>query len=148
MISVDFTQNEFYPHWAARQLDISRGYFGDCSTIAIYGDIGLIAVAVYSAFTENNVELSLASKNKWWAKPDIIDLLINDYPFKQMGCRRITLLIREDGKHVRRLVEKIGFKHEGTIREMHKDGTNMVVYGILRSEVDNGKQVRQKIPSR
>ncbi len=55
------------------------------------------------------------------------------YPFLQLGCRRMTLLIDEDNKKSIRLVEHVGFKQEGRMREAMPRG-DVLVYGLLKSE--------------
>lgn len=130
---LDFEQREEYPLWACKMLRIDREYFGNCTTIAIWNEKELSAVAVYSSFNGVNCEVTVAAKSKYWARKEVIEILKN-YPLEQLGCRRTTLLIRETNKPVIRLVEKIGFHQEGCLREFYPDGENCLIYGLVKSE--------------
>lgn len=136
MTTLDFEQNPVYPQWAANLLDINRGYFGNCSTIAVWNKQKLCTVVVYSSFNGINCEVTVASTNKWWLRKDILKILFK-YPFDELGCRRTTLLVREDKKSVLRLVENMGFVREGCIRQLNDDGTNCIILGMLNSERRN-----------
>lgn len=56
------------------------------------------------------------------------------YPFLQLGCRRVTANVASNNHKSKRLVERLGFKHEGTLRENVGEGIDMLVYGMLREE--------------
>lgn len=133
MISLDFNQDEIYPQWAARELEVEREYFGNCTTIAVWGNSRIHAVVVYSSFNGVNCEATVASTSKWWVRKEVINVLMK-YPFDQLGCQRITLLIRETNAPVIRLAEKLGFQREGCVREFYPDRSNCLVYGLLKSE--------------
>lgn len=55
------------------------------------------------------------------------------YPFLQLGCARMTLLIDEDNAKSIRLVEHVGFILEGRMREAMPRG-DVLIYGLLRTE--------------
>lgn len=133
MTTLDFEQNPAYPQWAANLLDINRGYFGNCSTIAVWNKQKLCTVVVYSSFNGINCEVTVASTNKWWLRKDILKILFK-YPFEDLGCRRLTLLIKKDNELVRRTCEKCGFLHEGTLRKFYNDGSDCMIYGILHGD--------------
>lgn len=133
MIALDFEQNPAYPQWAADLLDINRGYFGHCSTIALLDEKEIRTVLVYSSFNGINCEVTVASTGKWWLRKDVLKVLMK-YPFDQLGCQRITLLVKENNKTVLRLVEHMGFVREGCLRQYHDDGINCIILGMLKSE--------------
>lgn len=133
VIALDFQQNEMYPKLAASWLDIDRSYFGNCSTITVWSGSNISAIAVYSSYNDVNCEITVAATNKWWARKEVINLLLK-YPFDQLGCQRTTLLIRESNQPVLRLAEKIGFEREGCLRQFYPDGSNCIVFGLLKSE--------------
>jgi len=54
------------------------------------------------------------------------------YPFVQLGCRRITVLVREKNEAGRKFVHRLGFVQEGRIREALPNYENLIVYGILK----------------
>lgn len=133
MISLDFNQDPVYPQLAAAWLEIDREYFGKCSTISVWSGDKISAIAVYSSFNDINCEITVAANSKWWARKDVINVLLK-YPFDQLGCQRTTLLIRESNQPVLQLAEKIGFTREGCLRQFYPDGSNCIVFGLLKSE--------------
>lgn len=55
------------------------------------------------------------------------------YPFIQMKCRRMTALIDAKNARSRQLVEHIGFKLEGCMREAALED-DVMIYGLLKSD--------------
>ena len=133
MISLDFEQDEAYPQWAAAALNIDRGYFGNCSTISVWSGNEICAVVIYSSHNGINCEVTVAATSKWWLRKSTLNILMK-YPFYQLGCQRITLLIRQDNALTQRACEKVGFEREGCLRNFYPDGSNCLIYGLLKSE--------------
>lgn len=63
---------------------------------------------------------------------------IMQFFFERLQLRRMTAMIADDCRTALRLVERLGFKHEGVMRQaMLKEGqyVDVYVYGILREEL-------------
>ncbi|WP_414448558.1 GNAT family N-acetyltransferase [Burkholderia sp. 22PA0099] len=56
------------------------------------------------------------------------------YPFAMLRCRRVTGLVRVDNPEAQRLDEHLGFVREGVMRGAAGDGTDFILYGMLRDE--------------
>lgn len=56
------------------------------------------------------------------------------YPFRVLKCNRITGLVRTDNEAAQRLDENLGFVKEGVMRAGASDGTDFILYGMLKSE--------------
>ena len=56
------------------------------------------------------------------------------YPFVQLNCSRVTGLVAANNHVARKFDEHIGFVYEGTLRKGMTDGTDMIVYGLLRED--------------
>ena len=57
--------------------------------------------------------------------------------FEQTPLRKLIAFVHEDNKPSRKLLEKIGYINEGTLREhylINGEPANEVIYGILRRE--------------
>lgn len=87
---------------------------------------------VYNRFTGTNVEMSIYSVSPRWATRRTIRTLLC-YPFEVMGVRRVTAVTERP--EVGRFLERLGFKHEGTLREGGRDG-DLRVYGMTRREAE------------
>jgi RimJ/RimL family protein N-acetyltransferase len=55
------------------------------------------------------------------------------YVFLQLGCDRITGRIPANRPQAIRLGERLGFRHEGTLRRAHQ-GTDILIFGMLKEE--------------
>ena len=63
--------------------------------------------------------------------------LLLDFAFRQMNLNRVTLKVYADNLRAIRLYEKLGFRHEGRLREdMYRDGQyeDTLMMGILKRE--------------
>lgn len=117
--------------WVRGQLDMSGG-FGDCSAIGIVKDDKLVAGVVYYNHRPPGIEMAIASTTPKWCTRKILFHLF-DYPFNQLGVRRITALVDSTNQPVRAFDERLGFVHEGTLRQGHPND-DAEIYGMLKSE--------------
>jgi RimJ/RimL family protein N-acetyltransferase len=86
------------------------------------------AVMVNDFRPGQNIELTVAIGGLWNIR-DYRDIL--RYCFAR--SRRITMKTRCDNARALRMLEVLGFRREGVLREWF-DGQDAVVYGLLRSE--------------
>lgn len=56
-----------------------------------------------------------------------------DYPFRQLGLKRITCLIAEENLPSRRFAEHLGAKQEVVLTDALPSG-NLVIYGLLKAD--------------
>ena len=101
--------------------------------IACYSPHGK-GVVVYHSYRPYvpDIHLDAAGEGLWITRESL--RVYFDYPFIQLGCRRITTLIAKNNRPARRLNEKLGFVSEGVLREGMPGGHNAIVYGMLRRE--------------
>jgi RimJ/RimL family protein N-acetyltransferase len=93
---------------------------------------GILAVVLYHNWRGTDIEVVFAADDKAWATRGPLTAAIN-YPFT-IGCQRITALARKDNRKVRKLLEQLGFKKEGKLRRAERDGTDLLIYGLLPEE--------------
>ncbi len=92
---------------------------------------GAMVVAVgYSNFNGCDIEMSIYAERGQWAKPGVLKAMF-DYPFNQVGCQRVTAVIAKANRKARKLVEHVGFTHEGT-HPRALDGKTALSYGLLK----------------
>jgi len=60
--------------------------------------------------------------------------LLFRYPFEQLDVERVSVVIAASNKRSRRVVEGLGWKLEGMIRQFYADDDDGALYGILKSE--------------
>ncbi len=106
----------------------SLKYFGQCNLMLIDN-------------TARKAELAIVIGREHHGRGygyEAINLLL-DFGFHQMNLNRVYLKVHEDNARAIRLYERVGFAHEGRLRqEMFRDGRyqDLLVMGILRDEFE------------
>jgi hypothetical protein len=94
----------------------------------------VVAGVVYDRYTGNDICMHVAAKpGVLWARPEAMFRFFA-YPFQQLGCTRVTGLVAADNLVSRKFNESVGFVYEGTLRQGLPDGTDLMVFGMLRDE--------------
>ena len=116
--------------WVGERLDGAR--FEPCTAIGVVRHGHLIAGIVYSNYRDGNVEISMVAESPLWASRQNFGALLG-YPFYQLGCRRVTCLVKATNQPVRAFLCRLGFREEGIIRQgfAHDDAA---ILGMLKSE--------------
>ena len=100
------------------------------------GNCGLHSIDYVNRSAEFGI--MIGEKGQWGKgyAPEAAQLII-DYGFKQLGMHRIFLHVYSHNERAQRAYEKVGFKHEGTLREAYfRDGRyyDDLIMSILESE--------------
>ena len=124
--------------WASRRLQCN---FGPAYTIANFQDGKINCVVVFHNQRQTGCEVSIVSDHgisKGFIK------VVFGYAFQLANLRRLTALIEIENHESMRLVERLGFKREGTLRHAADNGNDLHVYGMLKEEC---KWVRNQAPN-
>lgn len=81
----------------------------------------------------DGVDCHLTVSGRGALTPDVLARLAH-YVFEQMGCARCTAITREENIAALRALRKGGWTYEGLMRGKFADGSNGVVYGILKAD--------------
>tara|TARA_R110000868_G_scaffold157001_4_gene384063 strand:- start:249 stop:674 length:426 start_codon:yes stop_codon:yes gene_type:complete len=92
----------------------------------------LAGVVVYNNWRGRSIETHWAGLPGWLTRANLRGIFA--FPFDTLGCRRVTGIIRRNNRTARRVAEKIGFKLEGVAREGFEDGTDAMIYGMVRND--------------
>lgn len=132
MKTVIYGQDSRVIDWVKPRVDESN--FGDAAAIGLEEDGRLIAGVVYNIYNGPSICMHVAAESgKRWLNRDFLFAAFA-YPFIQLGCFRVTGLVRADNIEAKRFDEHLGFKQEGVIRKGASDGTDMILYGMLKEE--------------
>ena len=125
-----FGQDEAVAEWASARLGTSivRPYVA----IGVWDGSKLRAAMVFNDFTGANIEITVASDPAGSTRAAVRQAFA--YPFRQAGCRRLTMRTRADHAVMLDIAGRLGFRREGVLREFYDDGCDAVVFGLLRSE--------------
>jgi RimJ/RimL family protein N-acetyltransferase len=132
MKTVIYGQDQRVCDWVGDRVDEDK--FEGAIGIGLEEDGELIAGVVYNYYSGPAICAHIAGEpGKRWMTREFL-WRIHAYPFLQLGCNRITGLVRQDNEVSQRFVEHLGFKREGLLRNACTDSTDMIVYGMLRDE--------------
>lgn len=119
---------------AARIPDMADG-FGACKALGVVRRGVLIGGVVYYRYhpSDGDIMASFAFDRPDWCYPQTMRALF-DYPFGQLGCRRMTVIVARNNKRSRKVCEGFGFKLEGVMRKAMGRRIDAMIYGMLREE--------------
>lgn len=101
--------------------------------VGMLEDGKLVGAVAYNHYTGNAILMHVAGAKRGWVTRKFLRAAFN-YPFHQLGCTRVTGLVRTDNPVAQDFDERIGFKREGLIREGDDDGCDLILYGMLKRE--------------
>jgi len=91
-----------------------------------------IAVVAFFAYDGISIEGAIASSKPWGDRRFIRKVF--SYVFDQLGVRRFYVRVDASNKVAHDMDLRLGFKHEGTLREAATDGGDVHVLSMLKSE--------------
>lgn len=120
--------------WAAARILREDVNFDRASAIGLEDDGKLVAAAVFTHYAPPNIAGHIVSdgSRRWMSKAFLFAMF--DYPFRQLKCARITAPISEMNPSAIRFVERLGFVYEGRLRKAMLDGSDRLIYGLLKEE--------------
>lgn len=108
--------------------------FRDYTALGLEKDGEIVAGVLFTNYTRASILMHVASDgSRHWITPAFLAATFR-YPFIQLGCRRVTGLVRADNGDAQRFDEHLGFRREGVMREGTNDGCDLILYGMLKSE--------------
>lgn len=117
--------------WVISRLEPGGEFLHPVATVGVIDEEeNLVAAVVYSQHFNQDIHLTIASKSPRWATKGHIQGILS-YPFKQLGCRRLTAVTARNNHHVRDFLKRLGFMHEGTLHDALERG-DAVVYGMTK----------------
>lgn len=120
--------------WANERINSPGRFPEDTGSIAIMRDGELVAVCVFTEYTGAGVAMNIASDgSKRWMTKSFLRACF-EWPFHYLKVARVTGLVRADQPDVMKFDEHLGFKREGVLRKAEPDGTDLIIYGMLREE--------------
>jgi RimJ/RimL family protein N-acetyltransferase len=98
----------------------------------------LTAGIVYEAISATNVWCHIAAKPGGHSMNAEFIRAIFNYPFDQLGLRRMSAFVDPRNTAVIRFMEHLGFKREAVLSEAADDGGDMAIYVMKRMECKYG----------
>ncbi len=108
--------------------------WGPYAALGLVRSSRLVAGLIYNSEEASNICIHIgAEEGSRWLTPQFLFAAF-DYPFNQLGKRRITALLREGNTKAINFVENVGFNLEGHLAHYYSDGTARIIYGMLREK--------------
>lgn len=118
--------------WVAHRTN-EYGNFGTDVGIGWQKHGKIVAGVAYANWNGKNVETHIASdgSRNWLTRQYLYTIL--DYPYNQLGAKRITACIGEGNKASRKFVEHLGFSLEARLEKAHPTG-DLLIYRMFANE--------------
>ena len=111
--------------------DLPEGMY---TAIGITLDDQLIAGAIFSEYRPPvDIREAFASISPKWANKYTLRHLFG-FPFIHLKVRRMSSIVGSNNLASIDLTERLGFKREGICRAAMDDGSDAIIYGMLREE--------------
>lgn len=124
----------FVTKWVCDGLGEDYNWVGSHVTMGVYLQNQLIAGIIFNDIRPNcDVWLTIYSTNKRWCTRRVLMIAFN-LVFNKMNCRRCSIFVSKDNEPSKNLVEKLGWKREGLLRQYRDNGDDCYVYGMLKDE--------------
>jgi RimJ/RimL family protein N-acetyltransferase len=94
----------------------------------------IIAAVIYDDYNGQNVFCHIASdgSKRWMTRHFLHEIF--KYPFRTLGCGRITLWIDATNTDSIKFVTNLGFRREAVLDSAGKDAHDVVIYRMFRRE--------------
>lgn len=137
--SVLFGADDFVANFVRLRLGDHTRFAGGYTALGVVSGDVFVGGVVYYNFTTlpfgNAVECSFAFDSPFWATRDTLSTICT-YAFAQncLNCNRVTALVAKSNARARRVIEKIGFKREGSHPRAMDGKEDAISYGLLREQ--------------
>lgn len=106
-------------------------YSPNITAIGLERNGQLIAGVVYSVFNGSCITADIRGVGRW-ANREFLRVIF-DYPFRQLGVKRITAVVESDNDTSQKFVKHLGFVHEATLRHAGRSG-DLLVFRMFRDD--------------
>lgn len=119
--------------WVSSKIFGKDKFDPEAPSIGLLENGKIIGGVVYTMYTGNGIMMNVAGDHPGWVSLGFIKAAFA-YPFIQLGCTRVSGMVRVDNPKALLFDMKLGFHIEGVVRKGDDDGTDMVMLGMLREE--------------
>jgi RimJ/RimL family protein N-acetyltransferase len=124
--------DELLAQWVGVKL--GRQFQLPCRCIGVSRGDELLAVALFNNYDPPNIEITFVTTTPRWASRQVIGRILA-YPFRELGCRRLTAVTSARNIPTRAFLRRLGFSEEGFHPELFEDSDG-VSYGLLRRNAE------------
>lgn len=94
----------------------------------------LVAGVIYEGYNGQNVWMHVAAvPGRRWLNKEYLRYCF-EYPFVELGCRRVSGYVEARNLDARRFDEHLGFQQEAVLRGAASDGGDVILYVMWRED--------------
>lgn len=131
-------QRELVAAWVSGRIRFQEPFITGYEALGALDHAGnLIGGFVYSEFRrfpQGGIVAICAAGECGWLSRGNLKVFLGSYPFGQLGCHKIHATVAKNNRRARRVIERLGFKNEGLIREGLGINRDAILYGLLAHE--------------
>jgi len=130
MTELVFDRDEELALWAEQHYPECAPLCRPLTSIGVASNDGdIMGVAIFHNYRQNDIEITFITATPRWATPGNIRGILN-YPFVQLGVKRMTAITKKSNKKARKFMTGLGFVLEGVHPYGAKDCTTACTYGL------------------
>ena len=111
------------------QKHIPLAFVSNMTAVGLERDGELIAGVIYEGFNGHNVWMHCAIPGR--LTREFLHYCFQ-YPFLELGCKRVSAYVEASNAKARRFDEHLGFKPEARLRGAASDGGDVILYVMTR----------------
>jgi len=127
-------RQEFFD-WLQPRAELEIG-LDDSTYLGFTENNKILACVLFSGYDGHNLFIHMAIEHPRICQRKYIKMMF-DYIFNKVNCYRATATVDENNIRMKKLVEGVGFKREGSIRSMIKRNNkflDVAIYGMIKHE--------------
>lgn len=120
--------------WAFVKQQVPVNVVSGMKGLGLERDGELIAGVLYEGYNGVNVWMHVAAdQTKRWLNRDYLRYCFQ-YPFDELGCKRVSGYVEASNADARRFDEHLGFKQEAVLTGAASDGGDVILYVMRRED--------------
>lgn len=124
-----FHNSQAVAKWAGLQLGVK--FHPPFEAIGIVNGPRFTGAAVFNDYSGQNIEVTIVGRST--ISREFL-AIIGRYVFSQLKCARLGVQIRADNKSLYRVIKRLGFSHEGRMKNYYGDG-DAIVMGLTKDNI-------------
>lgn len=130
-------QKEAIALWVLDRLPAVNNLPGGYEAIGFVRGDDVVGGVVYTSYSPampsgGDIQIWGAGETGWLSRRSLF--VIFAYPFQQLKCHRVTAIVAKKNRRSRKMVEDIGFRLEGVLRQGTAPRHDAMIYGMLADE--------------
>jgi RimJ/RimL family protein N-acetyltransferase len=116
--------------WIVKRVGVTS--LSDCVNYGFYEEGELVGGVAFYEYRVQDIVFSGVMERGGFNRTMLRTLF--HYPFHQLKCHRVTAYTEIDNREANVFLKRLGFKKEGTMREISENLKDINIYGMLKRD--------------